>query len=286
VVSGLNFSWAGSVGPTRLGSARRSAWPAAQQSGSGSGLAGRAGRLGLKSFAGRHSFSHGLGLLISRIGPAPFSSSLAGLPLRLLLLADRTAPCISLGGIQCGRAWIRGAVGGRACVRVVHPGRANRCMRGVQGKSPKDRPRREHDVAAAVRGHCARQGRGGVVAWRRRLRRGVRGKARLGPRQRAVAWLGFAVRVRVHARGFWSSRATVWPCRARGTGIPGPRHDAAVRGDSVCRGTVAARRVPAQEAAQRPEGKGVLWPGYGGFIGIAGSSGRKRDGGSDAHRRG
>jgi hypothetical protein len=32
---GLNFSWAGSIGPTGLGSARGSAWPAAQQAGSG-----------------------------------------------------------------------------------------------------------------------------------------------------------------------------------------------------------------------------------------------------------
>jgi hypothetical protein len=54
---------------------------------------------------------------ISRIGPAPFSSSLAGLPLRLLLLADRTAPRVSLGGIRCGGSG-SGAAGGRACVRA------------------------------------------------------------------------------------------------------------------------------------------------------------------------
>jgi hypothetical protein len=32
------------------------------------------------------------------------------------------------------------------------------------------------------------------------------------------------------AREFWSSRAAAWPCRARGTGIPSPRHDTAARG--------------------------------------------------------
>jgi hypothetical protein len=48
----------------------------------------------------------------------------------------------------------------------------------------------------------------------------------VGPRQQhgmARAWLW----VRAHARGAWLPRAAAWPCRARGTGIPGPRHDAA-----------------------------------------------------------
>jgi hypothetical protein len=38
-------------------------------------------------------------------------------------------------------------------------------------------------------------------------------------------------RVRTHARQSWHPRATVWPCRAWGSGIPGPWHDAAVKGD-------------------------------------------------------
>jgi hypothetical protein len=244
--SGLNFSWAGSVSPTRLGLAHGSAWPAAQQAGSGSGLAGRAGRLSLKSFTGGSSWA----LLV--LGPWRQAASLlllfvllTGLLPLLPLLADRSAPRVSLGGIQCGgaRIWCGRQVYMRACVRVswVCEQMHARCS----GKIPKGRPRRERDVVAAVRGHDARQGRGGVVAWRRRLRRGVRGKARLGPRQRAAARLGFAVQVRTHARGFWSSRAAAWPCRARGIGIPGPRHDATARGDGVCGGMVAARRAPA-----------------------------------------
>jgi hypothetical protein len=34
-----------------------------------------------------------------------------------------------------------------------------------------------------------------------------------------------------HARGAWLPRTAARPCRARGTGAPGPRHDAAARGD-------------------------------------------------------
>jgi hypothetical protein len=109
------------------------------------------------------------------------------------------------------------------------------------------------------------------------VRRGVRGKVRLGPRQRAAARLGFAVRVLAHARGFWSSRATAWPCRARGTSIPGPRHDAAARGDGVCGGTVAAQRVPARERRQGRKGKEGPRDCYRGIIGIAGSRGKKKE---------
>jgi hypothetical protein len=82
--------------------------------------------------------------------------------------------------------------------------------------------------------HTARPWRGRGVATAVAARGARQGKARLGPRQRAAARLGFAVRVRAHARGFWSSRAVAWPCRARGTGIPGPRHDTVARGDGVC----------------------------------------------------
>jgi hypothetical protein len=119
-------------------------------------------------------------------------------------------------------------------------------------------PRRKRDVAATARGHRARRGHGGVVVWLRRLRRGAGGKARLGPRQRAAARLGLAARVRTHARGSWLPRAAVWPCRARGTGIPGPRHGAAARGRWRWRARRAARRVPAQERRQGRKGEGVL----------------------------
>jgi hypothetical protein len=36
--------------------------------------------------------------------------------------------------------------------------------------------------------------------------------------------------VRTHAHESWHPRAAAWPCRARGTGISGPRHDAAAKG--------------------------------------------------------
>jgi hypothetical protein len=45
---------------------------------------------------------------------------------------------------------------------------------------------------------------------------------------RGWAWSGFATRVRTHARGSWHPRTAAWPCRARGTGIPSPQHDAGV----------------------------------------------------------
>jgi hypothetical protein len=45
----------------------------------------------------------------------------------------------------------------------------------------------------------------------------------------ARATLSLAARVCTHARGSWLPRAAVWPCRARGTGIMGPRHDAAAK---------------------------------------------------------
>jgi hypothetical protein len=42
--------------------------------------------------------------------------------------------------------------------------------------------------------------------------------------------LGIAARGRMHVRGSWLPRAVPWPCRARGSSIPGPRHDAAAEG--------------------------------------------------------
>jgi hypothetical protein len=111
---------------------------------------------------------------------------------------------------------------------------------------------------------------------RARRGRGV-GMARLGPRQRAAARLGFVLWVRAHARGFWSSKAAAWPCRARSTGIPSPRHDAAARGDGVCGGMVAARRVLAQKKRrQGRKGKESPTAGYGWLIGIASSRGKRK----------
>jgi hypothetical protein len=132
--------------------------------------------------------------------------------------------------------------------------------KGARGKAPKAWPRRERDVAAMSRVRRARQGRGG-------------GMARLG------AQPGRAARVRTHARGSWLPRATAWPCRARGTGIPGPRHDATAVRRQRQRGKTAARRAPAQEVAQRPDGERE-YPraGYGRVIGIAGST-REKGGG-------
>jgi hypothetical protein len=74
----------------------------------------------------------------------------------------------------------------------------------------------------------------------------------------------------MHARGSWLPRAAAWPCRARGTGIPGPRHDAAAKGDGL-RWRKAARQVPAQE---RHRGRGIGGPKvyYRGVIGITGST--------------
>jgi hypothetical protein len=262
--SGLKVSWAGSVGPTRLGSVRGSTRPAAQQAGSGSGLARRASQPRLPVLRGRRvlcpdSFMGRwwAGGLLSFSS----SSSLAGLLPLLFLLADRSAPRVSLGGIQCGGAWIRCgrwacacACGRRGCV-------CEASAQWVLEEMPKGFGR---DVAAALRGHCTRRGRGGVVARRRRRRRGEAraDRSRHGPcrsvrvcvlvtswpprvaARRSRRWsrakaglgrrLGFMAWVCTHARGSWLPRAAAWPYRARGTGIPGLQHDAAMRGDGGC----------------------------------------------------
>jgi hypothetical protein len=96
------------------------------------------------------------------------------------------------------------------------------------------------------------------------------------------------VRARTHARGSWRSRAAAWPCHARGTGIPGPRHDAAVVGDGGS--GVRRRRVGFlhKETARRPEGREVLRVTTEGSSAAHGSRrqqrGREGSGGGDPHR--
>jgi hypothetical protein len=76
-------------------------------------------------------------------------------------------------------------------------------------------------------------------------------------------------RVCSHACESWRSRAAAWSCRARGTGIPGPWHDA-----------VAVRRWQQQgrwwrvgllhkSATKAKRGEVVLALDYGGFFGNA-----------------
>jgi hypothetical protein len=218
-------------GPVKLGSARGaargSARPAAQQAGSGSGPATREKRLGLLlPWAGFLSFL-GWALFLSF-----FSSGWAGAPpsplLLLFLHAGCSRLCPLLLSLTAWSHWSAPAGSGVvarircdrkcACVWVGRARRRVRCgrPRGARGKAPKTRPRRERDVAVASRGGRARRGRGAGVA-------------KLGPRQQhgmARARSG----VRAHARGAWLPRAAAWPCRARSTGDPGPRHDAAARG--------------------------------------------------------
>jgi hypothetical protein len=105
-----------------------------------------------------------------------------------------------------------------------------------------------------------------------------RGMARLG-RGRPDGNAARLGRVRpqgvgVHAHGSWPSRAAAWPCRARGTGIPGPRHDAAAKGDGGC-GSLGGTTGSCTRAARRPEGKGNPRVGYRRSIDSAGSRGEK-----------
>jgi hypothetical protein len=93
---------------------------------------------------------------------------------------------------------------------------------------------------------------------------------------RAKARARSMARVCSHVRESWNPRAAAWSCRTRGTGIPGPRHDATAKGDCGCGGAEAVRWVPAQEAAQRPDGRGSPRVGYRGFIGGAGSRGKRK----------
>jgi hypothetical protein len=181
----------------------------------------------------------GWACFISRIEPAPFSSSLAGLPLRLLLLADRTAPRVSLGGIQCGRAWIRGAVGGRAC--------------GASG------------TCEQVHARCSGKIPKGPAATRKRRRGGA-----WSPRT-ARPWRGRGLAMAVAARGAWQGKARA---KAMGSGMArvrgaGARARARVlvfqsRGmDVPCAGHrhpgPAARRGGEGRRRLRGHGGGAVW---------------------------
>jgi hypothetical protein len=110
---------------------------------------------------------------------------------------------------------------------------------GARGNVKGAWPRRERDVAAVSRGRRAWQGHGGVVAWH--------GEA--GTRLSLSAW------VCTHARGSWLIRAVALPCRARGTGIPGPRHDIAGEGNGGC-GLVGRRGRLLHKSGTRPDGRG------------------------------
>jgi hypothetical protein len=154
------------------------------------------------------------------------------------------------------------AAGGRACVRVGAMGVCV-CERpeGVRGSASKAWPRRERDVAATSRGCRARRGRG--RAWRGwGVAHGL-----------AWVWPGLAARVRTHARGSWRSRAAAWPCRARGTGIPGPWHDAAAVRRRWQWGRRRRVRLLHKSGTKAKRGEVVLGLEYGGFFGNAGSKG-------------
>jgi hypothetical protein len=141
-------------------------------------------------------------------------------------------------------------------VCVWAPRRACGCGRpkGARGNASTAWPRRERDIAVALRGwtRTAKPWRG----WAWRARRWAR--------------LGFVLWVRAHMRGFWFSRAAAWPCRARSTGGPGPQHDAAARGVGVCGGGGGSKRrvgLLQEKVARQPGEDGVPRVYYGRFLG-------------------
>jgi hypothetical protein len=85
------------------------------------------------------------------------------------------------------------------------------------------------------------------------------------------ARLGLALRVRTHVCVFCLPRAAACPCRARGTGIPGPRHDAAAKGDDSCRLDEQRDGLRHKSGMKAERGKGDPRAGYEGIIGIIGS---------------
>jgi hypothetical protein len=184
-----------------------------------------------------------------------FSSSRAG-GVVFFLLTDRAGPGVSVRGIRCGgpdpvqRCRC-------VCACVWRPrARAVRAPGGCSGECPSDmaatRTRRRGRVAGVI-------AHGVAVAWV------WRGWAKA----MAAAWLGPVLGVRTHARGAWLPRTAARPCRARSTGDPGPRHDAAARGRWRRRGQ--GRRVGLLQETNGTVagGKGVLGFPYRGFIGGA-----------------
>jgi hypothetical protein len=134
---------------------------------------------------------------------------------------------------------------------------------------------------------CSRKGPKGCVATRTRRRVHVAGVDAHGGAV-ARAWRswgqgsghGLCVReVRAHARGFWFSRAAAWPCRARSTGGPGPRHDAAARGDGGSGGISGASGSCKKkwQGGRRDRGPYGFYRGLiGGSKALAGSTGEKK----------
>jgi hypothetical protein len=105
--------------------------------------------------------------------------------------------------------------GCRGCVRTG--------AREVLGDKPQRVGRDANTTSRPRRGVAAH---GKAVAWHGKAGGAARpggGAARLGRARPQGAG--------VHARGSRPSRAAAWPCRARGTDIPGPRHDTAAEGN-------------------------------------------------------
>jgi hypothetical protein len=104
------------------------------------------------------------------------------------------------------------------------------------------------------------------------------------------AWPGLVAQVRTHACRSWLPRAAAWSSRARGTGIPGPRHDVAAKGDGGCR--VQRRRdgsLHKNGTKARREGWSYGWAteGSSAALGITpAAGGQEKNGGGVAHRRG
>jgi hypothetical protein len=81
-------------------------------------------------------------------------------------------------------------------------------------------------VCAQAHARCSAKSPKGLAATRTRRCSRVAGSPRTARPWRghgeAGVWPGHVVWVGTHARGSWLPRGVAWPCRARGTGIPGP----------------------------------------------------------------
>jgi hypothetical protein len=159
----------------------------------------------------------------------------------------------------------------RVCVCVAPEGVCGVSARRVLGEMPQWHGRDANATSRSRRGGVGVHGEAVAQAWRGWMR------------------LGLAAWVRTHARGAWLPRAAVWPCRARGTGIPGPRHDAAAGGRRRLRGAKQRVGLLQEQTARRPEGREVLRVSTEGSSAAQGSrrqQGKEKGGGSSAHRRG